>query len=44
MQKYLTKIGKAIWNRIEIVNKTVLGAAAVAIAVLIGALLLVIIL
>jgi|TARA_R110000803_G_scaffold183192_1_gene245543 phosphomevalonate kinase len=44
MQKYLTKIGEAIWNRIEIVNKTVLGAAAVAIAVLIGALLLVIIL
>ena len=42
MQKYLTKIGEAIWNRIEIVNKTVLGAAAVAIAVLIGALLLVI--
>jgi hypothetical protein len=43
-QKYLTKIGEAIWNRIQIVNKTSLGAAALAIGLLIGALLLVIIL
>tara|TARA_R110000824_G_scaffold190767_1_gene372307 strand:- start:3 stop:149 length:147 start_codon:yes stop_codon:yes gene_type:complete len=44
MQKYLTRIGEAIWNRIQIVDKTVLGAAALAICLLIGALLLVIIL
>ena len=43
MKKYLTKIGEAIWSRMQIVNKTVLGATALAIAVLIGALLLVII-
>ena len=44
MQKYLKKIGEAIWNRIQIVDKTVLGAAALAIGLSIGALLLVIIL
>jgi len=44
MQKYLTKIGEAIWDRIQIVNRAVLGAAALAIGLLIGALLLVIIL
>ena len=44
MQKYLTKIGEAIWKRIEIVNKTVLGAAALSLGLLISALLLGIIL
>tara|TARA_R100000541_G_scaffold3651_3_gene10930 strand:+ start:403 stop:537 length:135 start_codon:yes stop_codon:yes gene_type:complete len=43
MKKYLTKIGEAIWSRMQIVNKTVLGSAALAIVLLIGALLLVII-
>ena len=44
MQKYLTRIGEAVWHKIQIVNRAVLGAAVLAIGLLIGALLLVIIL
>jgi hypothetical protein len=44
MQKYLTRIGEAIWGKIQIVNRAVLGAVALGIALLVVGLALVIIL
>ena len=44
MQKYLAKIGEAVWHKIQIINRSVLGAAILAIGLLIAALALVIVL
>ena len=44
MKKYLTKIGETFWHKIQIINRSVLGAAILAIGLLIAALALVIVL
>jgi len=42
MKKYLAKIGEAVWQKIQIINRAVLGAAVLANGLLIAALVLVI--